>query len=219
MARVCILFVVYGTVHSLLASRPAKRLVEHWAGTRARNGLYRPFFIVQSVVTTAWALKKFRDLPDRELYRVRRPGSWALRAVQAFAVGLLLRALSTVGYLRLLGVPPLVDFLRGREPAAEPEAQGPPPDAGGRPELSGPFRVIRHPDNLFFPLFVWALPRMSVNRLTLALLCTGYAVLGSWHEDARLRAAYGKPFARYQRTVPLFIPRFTRRTIELNRML
>ena len=72
----------------------------------------------------------------------------------------------------------------------------------------GPFRAIRHPDNLFFPLFLWALPRMSVNRLTLALLCTPYAVLGSWHEDYQLRGAYGEAFARYQRATPLLIPRF-----------
>ena len=76
----------------------------------------------------------------------------------------------------------------------------------GQPVLSGPFRVIRHPDNLFFALFLWALPRMSVNRLTLALLSTGYAVVGSWHEDARLRGVHGASFARYQRTTPLLHP-------------
>ena len=205
--RVCALFVAYGLVHSLLAFRPVKDWVERRAGRRVRHGLYRPFFILQSVVTTFWALKKFRDLPDRTLYEVPRPWSWAWQAVQAFAVALLLRALAVVGYGRLLGLPQLVAFLRGREPAPVPEAQGPPPDARGQPVLSGPFRAIRHPDNLFFGLFLWALPRMSVNRLTLALLSTIYAVLGSWHEDARLRLAYGAPFARYQRDTPLFIPR------------
>ena len=212
--RVCVLFAAYGLVHSLLASSWSKNLVEHLGGRRLRHGLYRPFFILQSVVTTVWALKKFRELPDRTLYQVPQPWSWLWRAMQAFAVALLLRALAVVGYLRLLGVPPLMDFLRGREPTETPEAQGPPPDVQGQPVLSGPFRVIRHPDNLFFALFVWALPRMSVNRLTLALLCTLYAVLGSWHEDARLQQAYGEPFARYRCSTPLFIPRFlpTRRS-------
>ena len=116
--------------------------------------------------------------------------------MQMFSVALLLRALAAVSYLCLLGVPPLMDFLRGREPEVTPEAQGPPPDAHGRPMLSEPFRVIRYPDNLFFPLFLWTLPRMSVNRSTLAVLCTLYAVLGSWHEDARLRRASARNTAR-----------------------
>ncbi len=160
-------------------------------------------------MTTVWAIKRFLTLPDRDLYQVPSPWSWALWRAQAFAVGLLLRALAVVGYLRLLGITSLATFVRGGKPAAEPEAQGPPPDASGAPELSGPFRVIRHPDNLFFPLFLWALPRMTVNRLTLSIFCTIYAVLGSWHEDLRLRKTYGESFARYQRTVPLFVPRRT----------
>ena len=53
---------------------------------------------------------------------------------------------------------------------------------------------------------------MSVNRLTLAVLCTLYAVLGSWHEDSRMRRAYGEAFARYQRCTPLLIPRLRRRS-------
>lgn len=152
--RVCALFMAYGLVHSLLASRPVKDWVERRAGRRVRHGLYRPFFILQSVVTTIWALKEFGDLPDRTLYQAPRPWSWVLRAVQTFAVALLLWALAVVGYLRLLGVPQLIDLLVGKEPEPVPEAQGPPPDARGRPVRSGPFRLIRHPDNLFFALFL-----------------------------------------------------------------
>ena len=206
--RVCVLFAGYGLLHSLLASSWSKSLVERLGGRRVRHGLYRPFFILQSLVTTVWALRKFWGLPDRTLYQVPRPWSWLWRAMQAFAMALLLRALAVVGYLRLLGISPLVDFLRGWEPKETPEAQGPPPDARNQPVLTGPFRLIRHPDNLFFALFVWALPRMSVNRLTLALLCTFYAVLGSWHEDARLQQAYGEAVARDRRGTPLFIPLF-----------
>ena len=55
---------------------------------------------------------------------------------------------------------------------------------------------------------------MSVNRFTLAVLCTLYAVLGSWHEDARLGRTYGAAFARYQRSVPLFVPRFRVRLLS-----
>ena len=128
--------------------------------------------------------------------------------MQVFSVALLLRALAVVGYPRFLGVPPLIDFLCGREPEPTPEAQGPPPDAHGRPTLSGPFRAIRHPDNLFFPLFLWALPRMSVNRFTPggalhALRRPGFLARGrplgqslrsGFHPLSALRPAFRAPF-------------------------
>ena len=69
------------------------------------------------------------------------------------------------------------------------------------------FRFTRHPSNLgalgFFLLF----PRMTVNYAALAALVTLYVVLGSLHEEYRLRAAYGTPFERYRRKVPFLVPR------------
>src|SRR4051794_10509149 len=43
----------FGLVHSALASHAAKRAATHLLGPRARNGLYRPLYIAQSVATTA----------------------------------------------------------------------------------------------------------------------------------------------------------------------
>jgi hypothetical protein len=47
---------------------------------------------------------------------------------------------------------------------------------------------------------------MTVNRLTLAALATAYLVLGSVHEETRLRAAYGRAYGRYRRAVPFLLP-------------
>ena len=94
VGRVCVLFVDYGLLHSLFTSSWAKHFVERFGGRRGRQGLDRPCFILQSGVTTVWALQRFWGLPDRTLYQVPRPWAWVLRAVQTFAVALLLRALA-----------------------------------------------------------------------------------------------------------------------------
>jgi hypothetical protein len=205
--RVAGIFLLVAGVHSLLAARQTKTLARRLAGPRWRDGFYRPLFNLQAVALTAWATRQFLRLPDRELYRVGPPWSWALRLVQLASLGLLFTTARAVGLARISGLAPLAAALAGRADGPEPEAQGPRlgPDGGLR--VVGPFRYTRHPDNLPIPGFFFCFPRMTANRLTLALLATAYAVVGSLHEDARLRAAYGDAFERYRRHVPFFLPR------------
>ena len=201
------LFLLYGLVHSLLASDVAKRTFARLFGERTRAGVYRPFYNAQAVVTTAGTAWAFLRLRDRPLYRVKAPLSFALHAVQLFGAALLLSALNVTGLHRIIGLPQLWAYLRGQHPQREYEAQGPPPQALENPRRRGPFLWIRHPENLAFVLILWALPTMTVNRLTLAILTTLYSVVGSWHEDFRLEGAYGESFRRYRRQTPMLVPR------------
>lgn len=193
----------FAAVHSLLAAKPVKAAVERAVGTRRRNGLYRPFYIGQSVVTTAAVVWAFAKLPDRTLYRARAPYSWLLGAVQAGAGVLLLSALRATGISRIVGWPQAVQFARGEMPQRETEAQGPALAEAG---VRGPFRWVRHPENLAFVLLLSAFPRMTVNRLTLAVLSAAYAVAGSRLEDGRMREAYGAAFERYAARTPMLVP-------------
>ena len=109
--------------------------------------------------------------------------------------------------LEFTGVAPLRRALTGRESRPEPEAQGPPMGADGEMETTGAFRFTRHPGNLGAMGFFLLWPRMTVNRATLAALVALYVVLGSMHEERRLRMAYGEAFERYRQKVPFLIPR------------
>jgi hypothetical protein len=89
----------------------------------------------------------------------------------------------------------------------EPEAQGPALDEEGRRHAAGPFAWSRHPLN-FAPLPVfWLHPRMTTSLLAFNIAATAYLVVGSWHEEARLREAYGEAYSAYQRSgVPFYLP-------------
>jgi protein-S-isoprenylcysteine O-methyltransferase Ste14 len=205
--RVVLVCALWAIVHSMLASKQAKDLARRLAGPRYRNGLYRLAYNAQSVVFLAWAARWFLRQPDREIYRAGPPLSWLLRAGQVVSLGVLFSGVRVVGILDFAGVTSLRHFLAARDPGPEPEAQGPPIGADDEMVKAGAFRFTRHPGNLgalgFFLLF----PRMTANRAVLAALVALYVVVGSAHEEHRLRAAYGTPFERYRRKVPFLVPR------------
>jgi protein-S-isoprenylcysteine O-methyltransferase Ste14 len=102
-------------------------------------------------------------------------------------------------------------LLAGLDLGPEPEAQGPLIGADGEMSGEGAFRFTRHPGNLGALGFFAFLPRMTVNRAVLTAMVALYVVLGSMHEERRLRAAYGSAYDRYRRSVPFMVPRPSRR--------
>lgn len=204
--QVALLLVGYAVVHSLLASRQAKAAATRWLGARHRNGLYRAFFNAHAILLLAPAIWVFLRLPDRTLYRVPPPWSWLMHLGQVAGLGLAVVGARAVGTGRITGLSPFAAWLTGGRPEPEPEAQGPAPGPDGELRISGPFRFVRHPLNLAPVPIVLLLPRMTVNRATLAALSVAYLVIGSWHEEARLRAAYGARYDAYRRGVSFFVP-------------
>jgi hypothetical protein len=206
VGRILKVVTVLAAIHSLLASKPAKGWACRIAGARYRNGLYRLAYNVKSVLLLAWATWWFLRLPDRQIYRVKAPWSWLFRVGQIASLGVLLSAVRTIGVLDFAGISQLRNLLAGIDPDSEPEAQGPPLGADGEIVADRVFRFTRHPSNLgALGLFLF-FPRITVNRVTLATLIALYVVLGSLHEERRLRAAYGEPFEHYRRKVPFLVP-------------
>ena len=203
---------LFAGVHSVLASRGAKRIAVEMVGERKRNALYRPFYNVQAVITFGALVLYFMKLPDRELYRVPQPLSGLMRLGQLISVLYLLYGARQVGFLRFAGMPNLLALLQGKTTVPrEPEAQGPVMDVNCEIKATGPFRTSRHPLNFAMIPALWLMPRMTANLAAFNSLLTTYLIAGSLHEEARLRATYGQAYIDYQKSgTNFFLPSISR---------
>lgn len=198
----------FALVHSFFCSRQTKRAAATLLGERTRRGLYRPFFILQTGLTLGMLYLYSRPLPDRELYRITGRGRWLILAVQGGVLVYAVQAGAQIGFREFAGLPNLLAWLRGDpEIPVEPEAQGPALRPDGSLRAEGPFRWSRHPLDLAPVLVLWLLPRMTAKLATFNAVSTLYFYLGAFHEEARLREAYGEAYARYQQSgCPFFLP-------------
>lgn len=207
MLKVMAATTAFAVVHSALASRGAKRAAIKTFGERNRNGLYRVVYIAQSAVTFALLAAYIRGQPSREIYRVRPPLSLLMHCAQAAAVVYATAATRQVGIRRVVGLNSFVAWLGEGPVLPEPEAQGPALDEQGLQRVAGPFGWSRHPLNLAPLPILWLWPRMTTSLLAFNAAATVYLVIGSLHEESRLREAFGDKYIAYEQSdVPFYLP-------------
>jgi hypothetical protein len=205
--RIMLATAAFAAVHSALAGRGTKRVAARLFGERNRNGLYRVFYIGQSSVTFGILAMYARRQPGRVIYEAHGPLATSMRSAQLLSFAVATSAASEIGLRRITGIENFFEWLGHGPVQSEPEAQGP-ATIHGKLQASGPFTFSRHPLN-FWPLpILWLNPRMTTNILSFNLAATVYLILGSAHEEARLRKAYGREYINYQRSdVPFYTPR------------
>ncbi len=207
--KVCVATAVYAVIHSALASRKAKQGIRNLIGSRYRNALYRPFYLAQSIITMVPLVMFIRSQPGKTLYHLGGMAAMPFRLVQLGGIGWAAYAEYEVGTLEILGIRPLLQLLRhDHSVAPEPEAQGPAVTESGVLRIKGPFQFSRHPLNLVPLIVLWLNPRQTTNLLAYNLVSAIYLVIGSRHEELRLRAAYGDAYRQYEEgPVPFYLPK------------
>ncbi len=215
MLKVMAATAAFGVVHSALASRTAKRAAARRFGERNRNGLYRAFYLAQSAVSFGMLAAYIRRQPSRELYRVEGPMALLMHAVHAGAIVYATSAAGQVGIRRIIGLESLEHWLGDGPVPPEPEAQGPALDDEGKRHAAGPFAWSRHPLN-FAPLPIfWLWPRMTTSLLAFNTAATIYLAIGSLHEEARLKEAFGEEYDAYLNSgVAFYVPVPDRSAVE-----
>jgi protein-S-isoprenylcysteine O-methyltransferase Ste14 len=182
--------VLYGVLHSLLATDKAKRLAVVALGPGAAR-LYRLFYNIVGGVTFLPVLAVTAAYPGMQLYAI--PWPWMLLTMlgQALAVALLLVGVRQTDPWHFLGLQQLTK----KAPSRAPELT-----------TGGLYRFVRHPLYSAGLLFIWLTPVMTTSVLALNLGISLYLYVGSVFEERRLVREFGVAYVEYRKRVPRLIP-------------
>ncbi len=184
--------VLYGLIHSILASHHIKDLFKAWWGDQRYQRFYRLFFSLQAAVLFAPVLLLVAILPDQTIYSIPKPWDYLTSLVQLLAVVALIHSVMLTGALRFTGL----------LQAMNPEQAKKPIDLVTR----GLYRWVRHPLYICTFLFIWLTSRMSWNVLAMNIGITVYTLIGAILEERKLISEFGESYEEYRRKTPFIIP-------------
>ncbi len=171
------IFSVFALHHSIFARDPVKRALAR----AVRGPLLRSTYVWIASALLIIVCMLWRRVGGT-LYRVEGTPALANVAVQLLGVYLIARSVAGLDPLELAGI------------------HGPTEDGGL--QITGPYRLVRHPLYLGWALAVFGHPHMTGDRLAFAVITTIYLIAAIPLEEAALVASFGEAYRRYQTRVP-----------------
>jgi methanethiol S-methyltransferase len=190
---------IWGGLHSLLATHKAKELARAWWGEKSQR-YYRLLYNLWAGLSFLPILLIAFLVPDRGLYTAPMPWFAMMVAGEILAMIALVVGFRQTDGWEFLGLRQLMGNSAGEH------RDGPVEVVKGRLVTSGLYRYVRHPLYTAGLVFIWLLPLMTVNVLAINIAMTIYVVVGAHYEEKKLRLEFGQEYERYSAITPMFIP-------------
>jgi len=183
---------IYSALHSLLATLGVKARAQKLFGPNT-DRWYRFAYNIFGGISFLPVLALLSMLPDKFLYQISMTWLLLTSAGQLLGVVIIILGIYQTGAGEFLGL----RQIWGKESPAENHGL----------IVHGLYRWMRHPLYTGGILVIWFTPVMSVNLLTLFTCLTIYLIIGARFEEKRMIHEFGNEYKKYQRRVPLLIPR------------
>lgn len=190
LTLLAICWILYGIIHSVLASRACKGWFKAQFPDRFR--VYRLGFNLFSVALLVPPLWLMFTYPGESLWHWPPAAGWLLNLAALAALA---------GFIAMMGsydTREFFGFKQLRNKTTEVDDQAP-------MSLSWAHRFVRHPWYFFGLVLIWT-REMNAALLLSAIILTLYLVAGSRLEEHKLVLLYGEPYRRYMQRVPSLIP-------------
>ena len=190
--------VIFGVIHTALASPGAKALARRVLGDHVADATYRLIFNALALISFGPATYLMVTLPDRALYSFPAPFDSIALLIQGLAVLGLIYAVYQMDWAFFLGLRQLVE---------------PPPnttiDSTSTSHLvtDGLHHFVRHPLYTLSLVVLYLVSPMTLNRLAFVIGAHVYFYIGSIFEERKLVREFGDAYRDYQRRVPRLMPR------------
>jgi protein-S-isoprenylcysteine O-methyltransferase Ste14 len=199
MFWLCLSALLWGILHSLLASLKAKEIFARWFG----ESLARFYRLAYNL----WAGLSFLPVliiafmsPARQLYEIPKPWSVLMILGEILAVVAMLAGFRQTDPWEFLGLRQLKSSASSMHPDSPVET------VQGKLVKSGMYRYVRHPLYSAGIAFIWLIPSMTVNVLVINIILTVYVIIGAYFEERKLRREFGQEYTDYAAVTPMFIP-------------
>lgn len=190
---------LWGTLHSALASMDAKQLARRIFGARGTH-FYRIAFNGVACISFLPVIMLLLLMPGRILYLVSMPWLLVMIAGQLLAVAAMLVGIRQSDLREFLGLAQL------NCSSASDSVDAPLETCRGRLITGGLYRYVRHPLYTAGLAFIWLLPLMTSNILAANIGLTIYVVVGVIFEERKLFREFGQDYTEYAALTPMLIP-------------
>jgi len=185
-----LLLILWGLIHSILASLSLKFLIKNRFGEKVIR-YYRLVYNIFAVVSFLPIIGLLIVLRDNQLYSIPKPWVVFPLLAQFLSLLFLVIGLKQTGALEFLG---LHVFMGAIEP--KPQSLN----------KSGLYKYVRHPLYSAGLILLWCSPVMTTNSLIVSICLSIYIVVGAIFEERKLVIEYGDIYRDYRRKVPMLIP-------------
>jgi len=190
-----LLLVQFGVLHSVLLSDLGRKWMTHLAPFGLGKPLSTTLFA--SIASVQLLLVFLLWSPSHVMWAAPQgwPG-WILTGLYAMSWGLLVKSMHDAGMDVQIGLLGWWSVWKNEHPVYKPFSR------------SASFSRVRQPIYLSFALILWTAPVWTPDHVFAAVLWTAYCVAAPLLKERRYLRFYGAAFARYQRTVPYWLPRW-----------
>lgn len=194
---------LWGFLHSLLASDQVKETARRSLGNHFRR-YYRWFYNFVALTSFVPVLVIAAFTPDHTHYLVPLPWSGIMISGQILAVIVMIIGFMQKSVKKMHGLRQTLEFLGKKDPVSDEDP------VENVLITTGLYRYVRHPLYAAGIAFLWLMPIMTNNLLTINLGLTVYVVIGAILEERKLVKEFGQTYSDYAAITPMFIP-FTKR--------